>query len=457
MRSLRVNSILYLGVITAIWFTLHNLWPQPFNYFSFRSEFVNFSGIIAMSCMSFAMYSAARPKWLENYLQGLDRSYRLHKWAGITALIAGLTHWWFAQGTKWMVAWGVLPRPERRMPNQEVLSSFEVFYRGLRGVAEVIGEWAFYIALILLVMALVKRIPYRLFVKFHKILAITYLFLVFHALVLFNLGDWLSPLGVVMLLLLSAGSWGAWMILRGKVGETRKISATVGQIEKVSESGFIRLLLAPNEKWGGHKPGQFVFLSFDKDNEPPHPYSISSSWNNEQDSQLQFLIKPLGDYTQQLADNVEIGDSVVIEGPYGKFNFESRETKQIWIAAGVGITPFIAQLEHLVEMNKAQEEQEELSQEQVDIELYYSLSEYNKELTDYICHLSEQAGVSCHIIQRLDGDKLDGVKLRKEVNDWQERSIWFCGPKSLSEHLQKSLGEYGLRKRAFHQEFFEFR
>lgn len=189
MRSLRVNSILYLGVITAIWFTLHNLWPQPFNYFSFRSEFVNFSGIIAMSCMSFAMYSAARPKWLENYLQGLDRSYRLHKWAGITALIAGLTHWWFAQGTKWMVAWGVLPRPERRMPNQEVLSSFEVFYRGLRGVAEVIGEWAFYIALILLVMALVKRIPYRLFVKFHKILAITYLFLVFHALVLFNLGD----------------------------------------------------------------------------------------------------------------------------------------------------------------------------------------------------------------------------------------------------------------------------
>jgi predicted ferric reductase len=32
--------------------------------------------------------------------------YRLHKWLGIAALAAGVLHWWWAKGTKWMVGWG---------------------------------------------------------------------------------------------------------------------------------------------------------------------------------------------------------------------------------------------------------------------------------------------------------------------------------------------------------------
>lgn len=56
---------------------------------------------------------ALRPRWLEPRLDGLDKIYRLHKWLGVGALIVSVLHWWWAQGTKWMVGWGWLTRPQR--------------------------------------------------------------------------------------------------------------------------------------------------------------------------------------------------------------------------------------------------------------------------------------------------------------------------------------------------------
>ena len=43
-----------------------------------------------------------------------------------------------------------------------------------RGIAETIGEWAFYAAVILIVLALVKRFPYRWFFRTHRWLALVY-------------------------------------------------------------------------------------------------------------------------------------------------------------------------------------------------------------------------------------------------------------------------------------------
>lgn len=48
------------------------------------------AGVIAMTAMSIAMVLAARPRWLEPHLAGMDKMYRLHKWLGITALVSGL-------------------------------------------------------------------------------------------------------------------------------------------------------------------------------------------------------------------------------------------------------------------------------------------------------------------------------------------------------------------------------
>ncbi|MFP3836024.1 ferric reductase-like transmembrane domain-containing protein, partial [Chryseobacterium sp. SIMBA_028] len=54
---------------------------------------INFTGILAIGCMSAGMLLAMRPARVEPFLGGLDKTYRLHKWLGISALVLAIVHW----------------------------------------------------------------------------------------------------------------------------------------------------------------------------------------------------------------------------------------------------------------------------------------------------------------------------------------------------------------------------
>lgn len=149
MRSIKLIFIIFFVVLTALWLLADTVAPTPFTYFSFRTVLVQYTGIIAIGAMSFATLLAVRPRWLEPHLGGLDKMYRLHKWLGIAVLVFGLVHWWWAKGTKWMVGWGWLTRPERRPEPEQALGPIVGWLRSQRGFAEFAGEWAFYLALAL--------------------------------------------------------------------------------------------------------------------------------------------------------------------------------------------------------------------------------------------------------------------------------------------------------------------
>lgn len=217
MKRIKIGLWAFILGISALWFLADSLLPQPFNYFSFRYVFNQYSGVLAMGAMSLCMLLSIRAKWLENVLQGLDKGYRLHKWLGITALVSALAHFWFTKGTKWMVGWGWLTRPERKRPQgaQQAVQTLEQWLGSMRGVAESVGEWAFYVAAVLMMMALIKAIPYHWFVKLHKWLALAYLALVFHAVVLLKFEYWTQPIGWVMAILLMGGVVSAlWVLLK---------------------------------------------------------------------------------------------------------------------------------------------------------------------------------------------------------------------------------------------------
>ena len=198
MKNIQIALWGTLALLAGSWLLADTLFPQPLSYFAFRGAAVQFSGVIAMGAMSLAMVLALRPRWLERPLDGLDKMYRLHKWLGIAALVAGTLHWWLAQGTKWMVGWGWLERPPGRGgtgfggPPE---GSFEHWARAQRGLAENLGEWAFYFAALLIVLALVKRFPYHWFAKTHKLLAVGYLVLAWHTLNLAKVEYWSQPVG----------------------------------------------------------------------------------------------------------------------------------------------------------------------------------------------------------------------------------------------------------------------
>jgi predicted ferric reductase len=120
----------------------------------------------------------------------------------------------------------------------------------------------------------------------------------------------------------------------------RKLRYQVSEINYLSTSIF-ELVLKPTGVPISFQAGQFAFVSFESpalDNEP-HPFSFSNANNGPY---VRFTIKALGDDTKKL-QNITAGTPVFIEGPYGQFSYlHVKNRKQVWIAGGIGITPFLS-------------------------------------------------------------------------------------------------------------------
>ena len=76
----------------------------------------------------------------------------------------------------------------------------------------------------------------------------------------------------------------------------------------------------------------------------PHPFTISSA---PHEPDVRLSIKSSGDWTQHLHEHLESGARAFVDGPYGEFNYKTGGHRQIWIAAGIGITPFLSWIRDL--------------------------------------------------------------------------------------------------------------
>ena len=87
-------------------------------------------------------------------------------------------------------------------------------------------------------------------------------------------------------------------------------------------------------------PGQFIFLAFGGPGGwQRHPFSVASA---PSERQLRLSIKAAGDYTRELHDNLTTGTPAKLAGPYGAFDYRDGGHDQIWVAGGIGVTPFLS-------------------------------------------------------------------------------------------------------------------
>lgn len=435
---------LYLLSLSALWFgTAPNDWANLPNFLAWRSELIQYSGVLGMGVMSLAMLLALRPVWLEPRLGGLDKIYRLHKWLGIAGLSLSVGHWLLAQGPKWLVGLGWLERPARGPRPTFPEGSWQAFFQQQRGLAESLGEWAFYAAALLMVLALIKRLPYRQFVKTHHWIAAAYLVLVVHAVVLLRFDDWASALGLVMALLMAGGTVAAVRVLSGRVGSGRRLGGAVVGLREYPALNVLEVEIALRGHWAGHQPGQFAFVTL-HEQEGAHPYTISSNWRG--DGRLSFLIKGLGDYTATLAQQLQPGDQVQVEGPYGRFNFAGQRRRQIWVGAGIGITPFLARMQALAHHPDGKH-----------IDLLHPTTVLDDQAIGRLRQDAEAAKVRLQVFWEQRDGRLDAQRIAALVPDWRDADIWFCGPAGFGQALRQGFAALGLAPGRFHQELFEMR
>ncbi|OAD20957.1 oxidoreductase, partial [Candidatus Thiomargarita nelsonii] len=90
MSTIKHSYLILIGLLTTLWLIADPILSIDYNFFALRASMMNYTGIIGIGVMSVAMILAIRPAVFESLLGGLDKSYRLHKWLGITGLVISI-------------------------------------------------------------------------------------------------------------------------------------------------------------------------------------------------------------------------------------------------------------------------------------------------------------------------------------------------------------------------------
>ena len=381
---------------------------------------------MAFVAMGIAQFMATRPPFIERLFGGLDRIYQFHRKIGIAVLCLILVHWLLTPDFKG-----------------------QALTAGLNEIAADVGKWAFYGFVFLLVLSIVKvipktrfHIPYQYWRITHRFIGLLFVLVAFHQLFIKRPYDGTALLATYLnvFALLGIVSYAYTQLLPWL--RTRKYE--VVNVER--HDGATIISAKPTGRKLRAMPGQFGFFRVNKSGlREPHPFTIAGI---DEDGSVRFAIKPLGDYTKALREAVAVGDTLTLEGGYGHFNHKRGGKKQIWLAGGIGVTPFLAMASRL----KGDEGQDihmvycvRDGAEAIGLETFRAQAE-KLENFNFVLHNSATDG-------RFDATKLvSGTTMNPA-----EADLWFCGPPPLRLAIEKGLKELGKAPRRVEFERFEFR
>lgn len=384
--------------------------------YDIEAVFSQYLGSVALICMGLSQLLATRFKILETIFGGLDTNYVLHKWLGITALSTMMLH---------------------DVIDAEMDGLGKVTW--IADLAEESGEISLYALMLLIFITLVTLIPYELWKKTHKFVGAFFAMAAFHFLYIlkpFSLSD---PLGLYLsaFCLIGILSYVYMLVLYGVLrGNTPYLVSDMQTYGDVTE-----LSLAPTKKGLKHKAGQFLFLDLGGEK---HPFTIASAPND--DRSVKFFIKALGDYTRGLPSEVKIGTLAHLSPAYGRFLMKPQQKTQVWIAGGIGITPFLAWLEDLKPVTNTQ------------IELYYCVRGEAPFRSKIEAITESQPNVTIHLINSATQSRLSAKQIQQDLKDqFKKASFYFCGPEAMRKNLQEELASLGISKSRLRYEEFEIR
>ncbi|WP_186316211.1 ferredoxin reductase family protein [Catellatospora sichuanensis] len=192
------------------------------------------------------------------------------------------------------------------------------------------------------------------------------------------------------------------------------------------------------------RSGQFVFVRIhQRALREPHPFTVSSA---PTDNVLRLTVKAAGDYTTRLVQQLLAGSVATLEGPYGMLDYRAGAYRQIWIAGGIGITPFLSWLRDMTPVCPH------------DVDLFYTVRRPEDLLFhDEILIHAGRLGIRLHLnISGVQGT-LTTTRVQAVAGPVRDAEVYMCGPMPMLSTFAKDLGTAGLPAAAIHFEEFSFR
>lgn len=381
-----------------------------------------------MAMFAWSLVLSGRYKVFDTLFNGLDKVYIVHRFFGAVSLAVLLLH---PLGYTLLEAY--------RVGIDDPIHHFLAY----KNLPFTLGRISLYGLLVVGIWSIYAKAKHETFVWVHRTLGVFFVFGAIHA---FAMGD-------STILATNALLW--WYMF------TLSLAATLTFIHYSLLSDLIhpfytyavdRIREMPNEVWEltlkpryrilNFKAGQFVYLSFDSLAEKSyHPFSISSA---EDSARMQFYIKELGDLTSSF-NKLKTGQTVRVKGPYGGFTFDDHKyNKQLWIAGGIGITPFISKARGLRSGRHSPE-----------VELVYATR-------------TKREAFAAKELQQLEAQlpKFNYTLLNasefgiKSLSDLAEHfgglddcAIYMCGPPGMLEAYAEEARQMGIDDRLYYEEF----
>jgi predicted ferric reductase len=394
----------------------------------FTTSLGQLTGLVGMTMFALSLLLSARAKFLEKFFSGINQVYLAHHFFGALSFCLLLFH-------PILLVYSYLA------------TSFQAGVIFLIPSTEYIARTYGTIGLILMIVPLFitfyTKLKYQIWKFTHKFLGLAFIFAFFHT---FTIGSDVSrnPTLKYYIFILSVVGFVVY-IYRSILNKflVFKYEYTIKNIQKLGDMSW-ELEFEPKSEAINYLPGQFVFLKIYNENlsSETHPFSISSA-NNQN---IKIIIKELGDYTKNIG-LVKVGDRAEIEGPYGKFNSKNYGKNQIWIAGGVGITPFLSMLRALDTMGKDHV-----------IDLYYSVISESalicKEEIEKIKQNNPNLNVKFWITEK-EG-YISPKYILENSSNAKNRDILICGPSAMMTALKNGFIKQGFAKEKIITEDFKF-
>jgi predicted ferric reductase len=379
----------------------------------------------AFAGMAMSQVMATRLRPIEVLFGGLDKVYAAHRKLGMAILVLILAHYFVTPSFKGLALTSELNK-----------------------LAGDIGEVAFYGLVTLMIISLVARLPktrlelpYQVWRFTHRFIGVLFILVALHLNFIKRPFDSTALLAVYLNICAAAGI--ASYIYTQVFARLRRRSYEVTNVQALDGATVVQA--KPLGKPVKAKPGQFAFLRAHKAGlREPHPFTIAGQGS---DGSVAFAIKPLGDFTKRLRQDLAAGDKLSVEGGYGHFNYASGTDRQVWLAGGIGITPFLAMSQTM----PADEEKQ--------IHLVYCVRDAEEAVGLNILEAAASRvpafSYSLHESSkgRLDASKLAGYLPFQATG----AELWFCGPAALRSAIVAGLKKLGSPPSKLQFERFQFR
>ena len=383
-------------------------------------------GSIVIVLMSFALFLSTRPKWAEPYFGGLDKMYITHRRVATSAFLLLFVH--------------LLTVPisinDMRIGNYIAIVAFS-------GIVSIV------------LVTLAPRIPflskfltggtYDGWKRIHRFIGIFFILGFIHSLTVKALDALIPITWVQMFFILGTVSYLYTEIFGGLF--KKFVPYTVEAVKHPNQSTTEVTMRAKKSPIKRQRAGQFLFVHFPQDKvlNESHPFTISSAPDEDV---LRVTIKASGDFTRYLFSNLQPNADAVIEGAYGMFDYKTGGQKQIWLAGGIGLTPFLS---FIRDMNGGLAH---------DVDFYYTVrhpeealfvdeikatAERNPRLRPHIRFSATEGSLTIdHILHNAGGN----------INDYH---VYMCGPLPMIQAFEKKFLDLGLPPDQIHYEEFNFR